>query len=137
MPTKLHIEIVTHDGIAFQGEADSLVAPGVLGYFGMLPHHAPLVAELGIGDLRLRQGTVWTHFAISGGILHIRDGNVVIMADTAEPAREIDITRAREAAERARKRLTRRREADVDIRRAEVALSRALNRLRVAAARSD
>jgi F-type H+-transporting ATPase subunit epsilon len=132
MAKKLHIEIVTHDGIVFQGEADSLVAPGVAGYFGMLPHHAPLIAELGIGDLRLRQGAHWRHIAISGGILHIRDGRVVVMADAAELAQDIDVTRARQAVERARQRLTRRRAPDIDTNRAEVALTRAVNRLRVA-----
>jgi len=137
MAKQLQIEVVTHDGITFQGEADGLVAPGVQGYFGMLPHHAPLIAELGIGDLRLRHGNLWTHFAVTGGILHIRDGQVVIMADAAEPAQEIDVARAREAAARARERLARRREADVDTRRAEVALTRAMNRLRVAGAPLD
>lgn len=130
MRTKLSIEIVTHDGIAYQSEADGLVAPGVDGYFGLLPRHAPMIAELGIGDLRVRHGTEWEHFALAGGILHIRDGNVVIMADTIEKAAEIDLDRARAAAERARQRLTT-RAPDVDLRRAEIALVRAMNRLRV------
>lgn len=132
MANELHIEIVTHDGVTFQGDADGLIAPGVDGYFGMLPHHAPLIAELGIGDLRVRRGERWEHFAVSGGILHLRDGQVVIMADAAEPAGAIDIDRARQAADRARERLEQRRSADVDTNRAEVALVRALNRLRVA-----
>ena len=132
MAKKLQIEIVTHDGIVFQGEADSLVAPGQEGYFGMLPHHAPLIAELSIGDLRLRTGDTWTHIAVSGGILHIRDGQVVIMADAAEPAQDIDVTRAEQAAERARQRLTTRTAPDLDAQRAHAALMRALNRLRVA-----
>lgn len=131
MRTKLSVEIVVHDGIAYQGEADSVVAPGVDGYFGLLPRHAPMIAELGVGDLRLRHGTQWEHFSVAGGILHIRDGVVLVMADTVEKATEIDIDRARAAAERARQRLAA-RTADVDLRRAEAALVRALNRLRVA-----
>lgn len=131
MRTKLSVEIVTHEGVAYQGEADGVVAPGVDGYFGMLPRHAPMIAELGIGDLRVRHGTEWQHFALAGGILHIRDGAVVIMADTIEKADEIDIERARAAAERARQRLAS-RAADTDLRRAEISLVRALNRLRVA-----
>jgi F-type H+-transporting ATPase subunit epsilon len=131
MRTKLSVEIVTHEGIAYQGEADGVVAPGVEGYFGLLPRHAPMIAELGIGDLRVRHGSDWVHFALAGGILHIRDGAVVIMADTIEKADQIDIDRARAAAERARQRLTS-RPPETDLRRAEISLVRALNRLRVA-----
>jgi F-type H+-transporting ATPase subunit epsilon len=137
MAKTLQIEIVTHSGIAYQGEVDSLVAPGIEGYFGMLPRHAPLIAELAIGDLRLRQGTRWTHFAIGGGILHLRDGRVVVMADSAELATDIDVDRARQAEQRARGRLALRRAADIDNRRAEIALARAVNRLRVASMPPD
>ena len=130
MHTKLSVEIVTHEGVAYQGEADGLVAPGVDGYFGLLPRHAPMIAELGVGDLRLRHGAQWEHFALAGGILHVRDGAVVIMADTIEHATQIDVERARASAERARQRLAS-RPPDVDLRRAELAMLRALNRLRV------
>lgn len=132
MAKQLHIEIVTHCGIAFEGEADGLIAPGVNGYFGMLPRHAPLIAELGIGDLRVRRGTEWEHFAISGGILQLREGRALVMADAAECASEIDVARARAAAERARERLAHRQLPDIDTHRAEIALLRAMNRLRVA-----
>jgi len=130
MRTKLSIEIVTHEGVMYQGEADGLVAPGTDGYFGLLPRHAPLIAELGVGDLRLRHGDKWEHFALAGGILHVRDGEVVIMADTIEKAEEIDFDRARAAIERARDRLAS-RTPDTDLRRAELSLLRAVNRLRV------
>jgi len=102
------------------------------GYFGMLPHHAPLIAELGIGDLRLRHKDEWQHFALAGGILHLRESRATIMADAAEAADQIDIERARAAIGRARERLAQRRSPEVDLPRAEVALLRALNRLRVA-----
>ena len=130
MRTKLSVEIVTHEGVAYQGEADGLVAPGTDGYFGLLPRHAPLIAELGVGDLRLRHKDQWEHFALAGGILHVRDGEVVIMADTIEKADAIDVDRARGAADRARERLTT-RTPDTDLRRAELSLLRAVNRLRV------
>lgn len=132
MADQLHIEIVTHDGVAYKGDADGLIAPGVDGYFGMLPHHAPIIAQLGIGDLRIRHGEVWEHFAVSGGILHLRDAEVLIMADAAEAADAIDVDRARQAAQRAKDRLAQRRKAEIDTGRAEVALTRALNRLHVA-----
>jgi len=132
MAKQLHIEVVTHDGITFEGDADGVVAPGLDGYFGMLPHHAPLISQLGVGDLRLRRGSEWRHFALAGGILHLRDGRVTVMADAAEPAEEIDVDRARAAAGRARERLAQRKNPQVDLNRAEAALLRAMNRLRVA-----
>lgn len=132
MHKQLHVEIVTPDGPTFTGEVDGLVAPGISGYFGLLPNHAPLIAELGIGDLRLRQGAQWQHFAVAGGMLHIRDGKVTIIADAVERATDIDVERAAQAAERARERLSHRREPSVDLTRAEIALVRAVNRLRVA-----
>ncbi|MEN6304147.1 MAG: ATP synthase F1 subunit epsilon, partial [Armatimonadia bacterium] len=108
------MEIVTPEGPIYTGEVDGLVAPGINGYFGLLPNHAPLIAELGIGDLRLRQGTEWQHFAVAGGMLHIRDGKVTIIGDAVERAADIDIKRAEQAAERARERLARRLELDID-----------------------
>ncbi|MEN6547494.1 MAG: F0F1 ATP synthase subunit epsilon [Armatimonadia bacterium] len=132
MHKQLHVEIVTPEGPIYTGEVDGLVAPGINGYFGLLPNHAPLIAELGIGDLRLRQGTEWQHYAVAGGMLHIRDGKVTIIGDAVERAADIDIERAEQAAERARERLARRLELEVDPVRAEIALVRALNRLKVA-----
>lgn len=131
MRTKLSIEIVTHEGVAYKGEADGLVAPGSDGYLGLLPRHAPLIAELGVGDLRLRRKDEWEHFALAGGILHMRDGEVVIMADTIEKATEIDIARARAALDRAKERLAH-HDPELDLHRAELALLRAINRLRIA-----
>lgn len=132
MHKQLHVEIVTPEGPAYTGEADGLVAPGVEGYLGLLPNHAPLIAELGIGELRLRHGKDWEYFAIAGGMLHLREGQVTIIGDVVERAADIDVERAEQAAERARERLARRQTAEVDPLRAEVALMRALNRLRVA-----
>jgi F-type H+-transporting ATPase subunit epsilon len=131
MRTKLNVEIVTHDGVAYQGEVDGLVAPGTDGYFGLLPRHAPMIAELGVGGLRLRRGNQWEHFALAGGILHVRDGAVVIMADSIEKAEQIDVERARAAVERARQRLGS-RPPGIDLHRAELAMMRAMNRLQVA-----
>lgn len=137
MHTKLQVEIVTHEGVVFQGEADGVVAPGVDGYFGLLPRHAPMISELGIGDLRIRQGDEWLHFAFAGGILHVREGAVLVMGDAVEHAADIDVERARAAADRARRRLADRGRHDVDFERAEIALMRAINRLRVAGVRAD
>jgi F-type H+-transporting ATPase subunit epsilon len=128
----LTVELVTPEGVVFAGEVDGLVAPGVEGYFGLLPNHAPIIAELQVGDLRVRRGTDWQHFAISGGMLHLREGEVTVIADAVERSTDIDVERARLAAERARQRLGKRVEMDIDPLRAEAALMRAINRLKVA-----
>ena len=133
MPNTLSLEIVTHSGVAYQAQVDGLVAPGVDGYFGVLPRHAPLVAQLKVGQLRLRQGQSWRVYAISGGIFHVRSGQALVLADALEAAEEIDVARAQQALDRARRRLREgRRDPQVDADRARAALMRALNRLRAA-----
>lgn len=134
---KLQVEIVTPQGVVYRGEADGVVAPGVEGYFGVLPRHAPTIAELGVGEVRVRHDRNWERYAISSGVMHIRDRTAVIMAEAIEPAESIDVERARRAAERARERLRLRLGADVDVQRAQFALARALNRLKVAGAGID
>ena len=137
MADQLAVEIVTQQGLVYQGTVDSLVAPGVSGYFGTLPHHAPLIAELGVGELRLRTGTEWQQFALSGGIFHLAERRAVVMADAVEPVAGIDVARAREALRRARERLKEsHQDPHIDVTRAQLALVRALNRLRVAGAPS-
>ena len=136
MRGKLSVEIVTQEGVPYQGEVEGVVAPGVGGYFGVLPRHAPLIAELGVGDLRLREGAEWEHFALAGGIFHVRDGVAVVLADAVEAAEEIDVQRAQEAHGRAIHRLRLAKGGpDVDVERAKAALMRALNRLRIAGAK--
>lgn len=137
-PGKLRVEIVTQHGVVYRGEADGLVAPGVEGYFGVLPRHAPMIAELGVGEVRVRHGATWDRYALSSGVIHVRDREAVVMAEAVEPAEGIDVGRAREALARARERLrTGRRAPDVDVHRAQLALARAINRLKVAGSGID
>lgn len=137
MADSLAVEIVTQEGLVYQGVVDSLVAPGLDGYFGTLPHHAPIIAELGIGELRLRQGASWQQFALSGGIFHLAERRAIVMADAVEPVDGIDVERAREAVKRARERLNQSHDDhSIDVTRAHLALMRALNRLRVVGAPS-
>ena len=100
----------------------------------MKAHHAPFISALGIGELRLTTPDNQTHyFAIAGGIAEVQDNALVVLADIGERTLDIDIARAEEAAERARVRLFGAGpEERVDISRDDVALMRALNRLRVA-----
>jgi F-type H+-transporting ATPase subunit epsilon len=131
------VEVVAADHKLFSDDAVSLVAPGADGYFGVLRGHAPLVSTLKIGVLRLQptEDRPAIAIAIAGGFIEVTADHVVVLADAAELAQEIDIDRARTAKERAKERL-RTRSEDTDASRAEVALARALNRLSVAGEKS-
>jgi len=120
------------DREVYRQRISSLVAPGIDGYFGVLARHAPMVAALAMGEVSLvdDQGRR-QFFALGGGFLEVAWDEVTILADAAEPAVEIDVVRAHEAEGRARQRLAS-HDPHVDVARAEVALRRALNRLRVA-----
>jgi F-type H+-transporting ATPase subunit epsilon len=130
----LHLEIVTPDRVVRSDEAvTSVVVPGSEGYLGIMANHAPLLTELTLGRIDItREDNTELTYATSGGFMEVSENRVLILADTAEPAEEIDIERATASKSRAEDRLRRRSEAEVDAARAEVALMRALNRLRVA-----
>ncbi len=127
------LQIVTPDGVVFQGEATSLSAPGVSGGFQVLAGHAPLLSAIGIGRLKVkdRSGSD-TMYASGSGFVEVRRNDVSVLVESAERADQIDVDRAKAARQRAEERL-RSREADVDTVRAKLALLRAQNRLRVAA----
>lgn len=131
MPPAYRLTVLAPDHTVLDVRVSSLVAPGSEGYFGVLARHARMVAELGIGELRIVEEEGGQRlFALSGGFLDVGEEGVTLLADTAEEAGEIDVARARAAKERAQQRV-RQREADTDVHRAEVALRRALNRLHV------
>jgi len=127
-------KIVTRNEELFADEVVSVVAPGQEGYFGVKANHAPFMVALGIGELRVTTPDNQTHFfAIAGGVAEVQDNVLMVLADTGERALDIDVPRAEGAAERARTRLFGAGpEERVDITRAEVALTRAMNRRRVA-----
>jgi F-type H+-transporting ATPase subunit epsilon len=97
----IRCEIVSQDRLVFEGDVDILVAPGTDGEMGILPHHAPLLTTLNPGVLRVRHGGQEEIFAISGGVMEVRPTIVTVLADAAESAEEIDISRAEEARRRA------------------------------------
>lgn len=133
MPATYRLEIVTQHGVSFDGHVESLRAPGAEGSFGVRPGHAPMIAELTIGAILVRDAARAERvFACSGGILEVSPTGVVVLADAIEESAEIDVERARQAEERARDRLRQRSSPDIDTLRAEIALARALNRLRTA-----
>ncbi|MGI9862793.1 F0F1 ATP synthase subunit epsilon [Moorella naiadis] len=129
----LNLEIITPERVVLQAEAASVTAPGVQGYLGVLPEHAPLITTLqaGVVTCRRQAGGEEEKLAVSGGFLEAGPDRVIILADTAERAAEIDVDRARQARERAEQRL-RERPPGLDVARAEAALRRATARLQAA-----
>ncbi len=124
-------EITTPFRKVYSGEATSVIAPGFEGYFGVLARHAPMVASIRIGEIKVKTDSEELYFATSGGFAEVLPDRVTILAESAEAANEIDVQRAEAAKERALKRLAEGKKVwDVD--RAQAALARALNRLKVA-----
>ena len=127
----LRLEIITAEKQVFADDVNLVVAPGIEGELGILPHHAPLMTMLQPGELLLRKGGEETYMVISGGFLEIRPDKVIILADTCERTEEIDVARAEEAKCRAQERL-KTHLPEVDAARAEAALRRSLVRLKAA-----
>jgi F-type H+-transporting ATPase subunit epsilon len=129
------LEIVAPNRVVFEGEAASVSAPGTLGGFQVLFNHAPLLSSLDVGPLKVKnpQG-VDTVYATGGGYLEVRHNKVVVLVESAERPEEIDVERARSARARAEGRL-KSHDPSLDMVRAELALARALNRLRLAGRR--
>jgi F-type H+-transporting ATPase subunit epsilon len=127
----LRLEIVTAEGSIYSDDVDMVIAPGIEGQLGILPHHAPLLTMLQVGELRIKKQDEEISMALSGGFLEVMRNKVVVLADTAERADEIDLEQA-EAAKRRAEETLRSGEAGVDRARAEAALRRALTRIRIA-----
>ena len=127
---KIKLDVVTAEREVFSEDVDSVVAPGVEGQLGILPHHAPLMTMLQPGELWVKQGDAELCLTITGGFLEVRPDRIIILADAAERAEDIDVSRAEEAKKRAEERLHQRREAGIDVAQAELALRRATIRIR-------
>ena len=126
------LEIVTPERLAYSDEVDAVVLPGSEGEMGVLPHHAPLVSTLGVGELRIRKGGAEESFAIVGGFVQVRPDKVVVMAETADMASEIDLEKAQEARREAERALESGYHEAADLAAARAALQQALLRIRVA-----
>jgi len=127
----LRLEIITAERQVFADDVNAVVAPGIEGELGILPHHAPLMTMLKPGELLIRKDGEETYLVVSGGFLEVRPDKVIVLADACERAEEIDITRAEEAKHRAEERL-KAHPPGLDIARAQAALLRSLIRIRVA-----
>lgn len=128
----LLLEIVTPERLAYSGVVDSVQLPGSEGELGVLPHHAPLVSTLGVGELRIRTAGAEESFAIVGGFLQVRPDKVVVMAETADMASEIDLEAAQAARREAEKALETGYHEGADLAAARASLQQALLRIRVA-----
>ena len=127
----LHLEIVTQEKRLYSGDVDMIVAPGSEGELGILPHHAPLLTTLKEGALRVKRGGGEEYFSIGGGFMEVQPDHVIVLADVAEKAEDIDVARADEARRRAEQ-LLKDRPAGVDLEAALASLRRAQIRLTVA-----
>jgi F-type H+-transporting ATPase subunit epsilon len=128
----LQLEIVTPERLAYSDEVDSVQLPGFEGELGVLPHHAPLLSMLGVGELRIKKGGTEEAFAIVGGFLQVRPDKVVVMAETADMASEIDLEKAQEARREAERALEVGFHEGADLSAARAALQQALLRIRLA-----
>ena len=131
----LHLQIVTAERKLLDGEADMVIAPGGAGELGILPHHIPIITTLKPGELRVLQHDEEVPFAVAGGFMEVRNSaegsEVIVLADAAERAEDIDLERAQAARQRAEQARAQ-SQSEIDAVAAETALLRALVRIRVA-----
>lgn len=122
-------EVVTQERTVVLTEVEYVSLPGIDGRFGVLAGHVPLMASLDVGIIEYGpvQGKR-RKVALGGGFVELHDNHLIIMANTAEEADEIDVLRARQAKERAEQRLAE-KQADVDFTRAKLALQKAITRV--------
>ena len=128
----IKLDIVTTEQSVFSDEVDIVIAPGIEGEMGILPRHSPLMTMLKAGELRARKGEEEYSLFISGGFLEVRQDRVIVLADKAERAEDIDIARAEEAKQRAQERLAEKYVPEVDAARAEASMRRAMARVKIA-----
>jgi F-type H+-transporting ATPase subunit epsilon len=96
----IRCEIVSQDRMVFEGDADTVIIPGVFGEMGVLPNHAPLLSTLGLGVIRVRLGDHEEIFTVAGGLVEVQPDIITILADVAENVAEIDVSRAQAAKDR-------------------------------------
>lgn len=125
---------VTPEKVIFEKDVQSVIAPGYLGYLGILTDHAPLITPLVPGKLELKDSSGAENvYFLSGGFLEVSGNICTILADAIERPSDIDVNRAKAAEKRARERLKHRNSPEIDVERAEAALKRALWRQKIAA----
>ena len=127
----MHLKIITHENIIFDEDVNEIYLRGKDGEFGILKGHEPIMSALDIGVTKIVQDNDTKLFTTMGGILQFKDDEAILLTDAREFGGDIDVSRAKEAKERAEARLAD-SSASVNAKRAEAALARAMVRLKVA-----
>ncbi len=128
---KLTLEVVTPEKVVISEEVDEVVLPGIEGEFGVLPGHIPFLTALKVGAMYYKKGEESEYLALSWGYVEVASDRVMVLAETAEKATEIDIKRAEDSREAAEKILTAGKE-DTEYEKAQVRLEKSIIRVQIA-----
>ena len=131
--SSIKFKIVTPEHIVYENEISSVSIPTTTGEITILPNHIPLVSVVAPGEMKIKDASGEQILAIAGGFVEVRTNNeVVILADNAERADEIDVARAEAAHKRAEEAMQQAKNVqDVDFARLQAVMERELNRVRV------
>src|SRR6202035_5616610 len=132
LPETIELEAAPPERHVLQQTVKSVEIPGKEGYLGVLPGHAPLITELGIGVLTYRSDTETRYLAVVDGYAEVLPDRVIVLAEVSERAEEINVERSREAAERAKAEIASANTGDEKWQHATFALQRALVRIQAA-----
>jgi F-type H+-transporting ATPase subunit epsilon len=133
LPEAIELQIVTPERHVLQATVQSVEIPGKEGYLGVLPGHAPLITELGVGILAYREGTENHFLTVINGYAEVLPDRVIVLAEISEKAEEIDLERSRAAQNRAQVELAKAGVGSEEWQREKLALDRALIRMQAAA----
>jgi F-type H+-transporting ATPase subunit epsilon len=129
---ELNLEVITPAKSVYSGKIKSITVPGTSGNFQVLYNHAPILSSIEIGIITIEDiEGIKTEYATSGGTIEVINNKILLLVETFEKPENIDADRATKSAERAKERLTKKREEEIDMARAELSLKRAINRLKV------
>ncbi|MFC4077367.1 F0F1 ATP synthase subunit epsilon [Salinithrix halophila] len=131
----MQLDIVTPERKVYSEQVDMVVARAAEGDIGILPHHSPFISPLQVTAVKVKKDGEEQLIAISGGFIEVHDNKVTLLAESAELPGEIDVNRAIAAKERAENRLADKKQEDLDFKRAQLSLQRAMVRIRVGKAR--
>ena len=131
MSKKINLKIITHEKEVFNDVVDGIYSKSVEGEFGILPDHQPVMSALDIGVTKAEKDGQFEYFTTMGGIFQFKNNEALILTDLAEKGTDIDVTRAKSAKERAEARIGS-HEVEIDNARAQIALAKALARLKAA-----
>lgn len=132
MTGELRLLVITPERVVIDKAVDAVTVPGTEGSFGVLKNHAPLLAAVESGELRVTEkGGAQTSYFIADGFVEVKENLIRLVIDSGEPVTEIDIKRAEAAEKRARERVAGAVKVDVDLPRAEAALRRAIQRVKL------